>query len=299
MVYAQFTILKVRRDPAAVYVCVLITALNEITVKDQYGMPITDDCLDQLQGAKVFSKMDLKSGFHQIRIAEGDIPKTAFRTKYGHFEYLVLPFGLTSGPATFQRLMNSVLQPLLDEGVVVYLDDILMYSKTPEEHLTLVRKVLQLLRENKFCAEPEKCSFAQSYMEFLGHAIDGNGIHPDPNKVSLIKDWPVPKNVSELRSFLGISNYYRRFILAYSRRASPLTALTKKDCQWIWTDTCQAAFEDMKNALASVTYSYYEYVRYFKNIGISLCFAGIGNLLCFASIGFSLCFINLKFWIIV
>ena len=269
--------------------CVDYRALNDITLKDRYGMPRADDCLDQLHGAKIFSKLDLYAGFHQIRIKQEDVHKTAFRTKYGHFEYCVIPFGLTSGPATFQRLMNQVFQPLLDKGVVVYLDDILVYSKTEEEHLRLLSEVFRLLRENKLFAAHEKCELGMLSTIFLGHLVDGDGLHLDSGKVELIKEWPIPKTVSELRGFLGLSNYYRRFIDSYSHISAPLTELTKKDVNFVWSDLVNESFELLKHRLSSApvlvspdrTKPFYIFfdASSIVALGSVLCQLGVDNLL--------------------
>lgn len=231
--------------------CVDYRGLNDITTKDRYGMPRIDDLLDQLSRAKVMSKLDLHCGFHQVGVDELDIHKTAFRTKFGHYEFMVMPFGLTSAPATFQRLMNQILQPLLFEGVLVYLDDILIYSETMEEHLELLEKVFSLLKKNQLHVARDKCEFARTSISFLGHTIDQEGIHPDPHKIDLIKNWPTPKNQSELRSFLGLANYYRKFVLGFSKLAHPLTRLTGKQVPWTWSKDEQNAFNQLRTKLTS------------------------------------------------
>jgi transposase InsO family protein len=225
-------------------------ALNSKTVKNKYPLPRIDDLLDQLHGACVFSKIDLQSGYHQIRVKQEDIPKTAFRTKYGHYEWTVMPFGLTNAPATFQTLMNSVLRPYLEKFVIVYLDDILIYSKSEAEHLEHIRLVLQTLREHKLYAKLSKCEFGKPTLLFLGHIIGEDGISMDPDKLKAIQDWPPPRNVTQLQSFLGLANYYRRFVRNYSRVAAPLTALcTPKITDWPWKEEHEAAFQALKSAL--------------------------------------------------
>lgn len=181
-----------------------------------------------------------------MRIAEGDEPKTTCLTRYGAFEWLVMPFGLTNAPATFCTLMNKIFQPYLDEFVVVYLDDIVIFSKTLEEHVEHLRKVFQLLRENELYIKKEKCSFAKEEVHFLGHVI--SQIKMDEAKVSAIREWEVPTSVTELRSFLGLVNYYRRFRKGYSAIAAPLTDLLKKNRPWEWTESSQRAFEELKAA---------------------------------------------------
>jgi hypothetical protein len=227
-------------------------ALNALTVKNRYPLPRIDDLLDQLCGAKFFSKLDLQSGYHQIRVKPDDVPKTAFRTKYGHYEWLVMPFGLTNAPATFQALMNAVLRPYLDKFVVVYLDDILVYSATEEEHKQHLALVLQTLREHQLYAKAVKCEFGKTSLAFLGHVIGADGISMDPDKVKAIVKWPTPGNVTQLQSFLGLANYYRRFVKGYSGIAAPLTALcTPKTSGWPWTEDHTAAFEALKTALST------------------------------------------------
>ena len=209
--------------------------------------------MDRLQGAKYFSKLDLQSGYHQIRIAEddGSIQRTAFRTRYGHYEWLVLPFGLTNAPATFQQLMNDILRPYLDQFVIVYLDDICIYSKTKEEHLEHLDEVLTILEQHRLFVGLDKCSFGVQEMEFLGHVVGTDGVKVDPKKVQAVKDWPTPKDVKEVRSFLGLTGYFRRFIRHYAHKALPLTNLTKKETRWHWGTAEQEAFDQLKEALTS------------------------------------------------
>lgn len=231
--------------------CVDYRALNAITVKNRYPLPRIDELMDRLQGASVFTKLDLQSGYWQIRIKEEDVAKTAFRTRYGHYEWRVLPFGLTNAPATFQALMNRVLHPYLDKSVVVYLDDILIFSRTPEEHLTHLEQVFSALEQHQLYVGMEKCGFGLKEVDFLGHIVSGDGIRPDPAKVEAVQQWPVPSSVREVRSFLGLTGYYRRFIKHYSAKALPLTELTKAECEWRWAEPQQAAFEQLKQALVS------------------------------------------------
>ena len=178
---------------------------------------------DQLQGAQVFSKIDLRSGYHQLRVKEDDIPKTAFRTRYGHYEFLVMPFGLTSAPAIFMDLMNRVFHEYLDWFVIVFIDDILVYSKSQEKHEEHLRMVLQILRDKNLYAKLKKCEFWLNQVVFLGHVISRDGITMDPSKIEAIVNWAVPTNVSEVRSYLSLASYYRRFVEGFSRIATPLT----------------------------------------------------------------------------
>jgi len=193
----------------------------------------------------------LRSGYHQIRIASEDVSKTAFRTRYGHFEFRVLSFGLTNAPATFMHLMNETFRPLLDECVLVFLDDILIYSTTLDEHEQHVRKVLSILREQKLYAKESKCEMFKDEVEFLGHIVGRNGIRMMEDKVAAVRDWPQPRNVSEIRSFLGTAGYYHKFIKDFSKLALPLTELTKSRIKFEWTHKEQKAFDAIKCAMAS------------------------------------------------
>ena len=172
--------------------CIDYRALNNITIKNRYPLPRVDEMFDRLSRAKYFTKLDLRAGYWQIRIAEADIPKTAFRTRYGHHEWLVMPFGLTNAPATFQTLMNRILHQFLDQFVVVYLDDILVYSNTLEEHMAHLRAVLQKLRENQLYSKVSKCEFGRQQVEYLGHIVGEGTIRMDPAKLKTLADWKTP-----------------------------------------------------------------------------------------------------------
>ena len=197
--------------------------LNKVTIKNKYPLHRIDDLFDQLRVAVVFSKIDLRSGYHQLRIKESDIPKSAFRTRYGHYEFLVMPFGLTNAPAAFMDLMNRVFAQYLDKFIIVFIDDILVYSKTPEEHEEHLRVTLQLLRDSKLYAKFSKCDFWLSEVHFLGHVVSKEGVSVDPAKVEAVSKWAAPTSVTEIRSFLGLAGYYRRFVEGFSKIASPLT----------------------------------------------------------------------------
>lgn len=238
-----------RKHDGSLRLCVDYRALNKVTIKNKYPLPLIADLFDQLGSAKYFTKLDLRSGYHQVRIAAGDEPKTACSTRYGSYEFLVMPFGLTNAPATFCTLMNGLFRHLLDKSVVVYLDDIVVYSGTIEEHLHHLREVFQILRDNHLFVKKEKCSFGQTQINFLGHVIGSGKIRMDMEKVKAIRDWNTPKNVSQLRSFLGLANYYRRFIRDYSKRAVALTNLLKQDRTWEWDRQCEASFQDLKLAV--------------------------------------------------
>ena len=239
-------VLFVQKKDGTLRMCVDYRALNTQTIKNRYALPRIDDLLDQLQGAKVFTSLDLAQGYHQIRITEEDVPKTAFRTPLGHFQYRVLCFGLSNAPATFQSVMNDIFRPYLGKFVLVYLDDILIFSKTPEEHIEHVRKVMEVLRHNRFYVKAKKCTFMKEELLYLGHIIGEDGIRPDPAKVAAIKEWAIPKDKHQLRSFLGFGNYFRKFIQGYSKLVAPLTRLTGDKVSFEWTPPCQEAFDGVK-----------------------------------------------------
>ncbi|GJX87697.1 putative reverse transcriptase domain-containing protein [Tanacetum coccineum] len=216
-----------------------------------YPLPRIDDLFDQLQGSQFFSKIDLRSGYHQLRVHEDDIPKTAFRTRYGHFEFTVMPFGLTNAPAVFMDLMNRVCRPYLDKFVIVFIDDILIYSKTQKEHVDHLRLVLELFRKEKLYANFSKCEFWLTEVQFLGHVINGNGIHVDPSKIEAVKNWKAPRTPTEVRSFLGLAGYYRRFIENFSKIAKSLTILTQKCKTFDWGEEQELAFQTLKDKLCN------------------------------------------------
>ncbi|TAQ83095.1 hypothetical protein B7494_g8581 [Chlorociboria aeruginascens] len=207
--------------------CVDYRGLNAITVKNRYPLPLIGEMLDRLNGATVFSKLDLTNAYYRIRIKEGDEWKTAFRTKYGHFEYMVMPFGLTNAPATFQSYINHALKGLIDECCVVYLDDILIFSKNAEDHQRHIEAVMNKLCDHELYAQPDKCTFYQSEVEFLGFIVNARGIQMDQDRVKAIRDWPRPKTYRDIQVFLGFCNFYRRFIFGFSRIARPLHLLLK------------------------------------------------------------------------
>ncbi|KAI0507969.1 hypothetical protein KFK09_014099 [Dendrobium nobile] len=225
--------------------CVDSRAINKITIKYRFPMPRLDDLLDMLSGAKIFSKIDLRSGYHQIRIRPGDEWKIAFKTKEGLYEWLVMPFGLSNAPSTFMRTMNHVLRPFIGKFVVVYFDDILIYSIHPFEHLLHVKKILQTLREQKLYINLKKCTFMTSSLTFLGYIVSAEGIKVDPVKIEAIKSWPVPKNISEVRGFHGLASFYRRFIKNFSSVIAPITDCLKKGI-FRWTPEAEKTFQIIK-----------------------------------------------------
>jgi hypothetical protein len=220
-----------------------------VTIKNKYPLPRIDVLFDQLARARVFSKIDLRFGYHQIKIRPCDIPKTAFSTRYGLYEFLVMSFGLTNAPAYFMYLMNFVFMMELNKFVVVFINDICIYSKNEKELAKHLRIVLQRLRDHKLYAKFSKCEFWLNSVKFFGHTISKDGISIDPSKVLEVLDWKPPKFVHQIRSFLGLVGYYRRFILDLSRIAKPMTELLKKGVKFVWSEACDKAFHTLRQHL--------------------------------------------------
>ncbi|GJZ14143.1 putative reverse transcriptase domain-containing protein [Tanacetum coccineum] len=244
-------VLFVKKKDGSFRMCIDYRELNKLTVKNRYPLPRIDDLFDQLQGSSIYSKIDLRSGYHQLRVREQDIPKTAFRTRYGHYEFQVMPFGLTNAPAVFMDLMNRVCKPYLDKFVIVFIDDILIYSKDKKEHEEHLRAILELLKKEKLYAKFSKCEFWIPKVQFLGHVIDSRGIHVDPAKIESIKDWASPKTPTEIRQFLGLAGYYRRFIEGFLKIAKSMTKLTQKGIKFDWGEKEENAFQLIKQKLCS------------------------------------------------
>ena len=242
-------VLFVKKKDGTFRLCIDYRGLNKVTIKNKYPLPRIDELLDQLQGASWFSKIDLASGYHHIAISEADVSKTAFRTRYGHYEFVVMPFGLTNAPAAFMKLMNNIFREFLDKFVIVFIDDILIYSRSKEEHVEHLRIVLQRLRDHQLFAKLSKCSFWQKKIGFLGHVISEEGVAVDPEKITTITHWPRPKNATEIRSFLGLAGYYRKFVEGFASIAKPLTQLTCKDAKFEWTEACEESFGKLKEHL--------------------------------------------------
>ncbi|GJW70978.1 putative reverse transcriptase domain-containing protein [Tanacetum coccineum] len=244
-------VLFVKKKDGSFRMCIDYRELNKLTVKNRYLLPRIDDLFDQLQGSSIYSKIDLRSGYHQLRVREQDILKMAFQTRYGHYEFQVMPFGLTNAPAVFMDLMNRVCKPYVDKFVIVFIDDILIYSKDEKEHEEHLKAILELLKKEKLYAKFSKCEFWIPKVQFLGHVIYSRGIHVDPAKIESIKDWASPKTPTEIRQFLGLAGYYRRFIEGFSKIAKSMTKLTQKGIKFDWGEKEENAFQLIKQKLCS------------------------------------------------
>ena len=245
-------ILLVKKKDGTMRMCIDYRGLNDITIKNTFPIPRVDDLHDQLAHAKYFTKLDLFTGYHQIPIKPVDQHKTAFISRYGTYEFKVMPFGLSNAPATFQSAMHSLFHDLLDKFVIVYLDDILIYSPTIQSHQRHLDIVLSRLTNHKWYCKLKKCDFAQTSVEYLGHIISNGTIAIDPNKMKTVTQWATPfKSVKEVQSFLGLIGYYRKFIKDFSAIAQPLHELTKKDIEFKWTDDHTTAINTLKRAIST------------------------------------------------
>ncbi|TYK21579.1 pol protein [Cucumis melo var. makuwa] len=244
-------VLFVKKKDGSMRLCINYRELNKVTVKNHYPLPKIDDLFHQLQGATVFSKIDLRSGYRQLRMRDSDIPKTAFRSRYGHYEFIVMSFSLTNASAVFMDLMNRVFKDFLDSFVIVFIDDILIYSKTEAEHEEHLHQDLEILRSNKLYAKFSKCEFWLKKVSFLGHVVSSEGVSVDPAKIEAVTNWPRPSTVSEIHSFLGLAGYYRRFVEDFSRITSPLTQLTRKGTPFVWSPACESSFQELKQKLVT------------------------------------------------
>uniref|UniRef100_A0A8C5MLK4 Gypsy retrotransposon integrase-like protein 1 n=1 Tax=Leptobrachium leishanense TaxID=445787 RepID=A0A8C5MLK4_9ANUR len=228
--------------------CVDYRALNAITVRNRYPLPLIPELLDRVKDACIFTKIDLCRAYNLVRMREGDEWKTAFRSRYGHFEYLVMPFGLCNAPAAFQHFLNDIFRDVLDTFLVVYLDDLLVYSRTIQEHEQHVRLVLSRLRQHKLYGKIEKSTFEKSSIEFLGYVLSPGHVEMDKAKIKVILDWPTPRDKKMVQQFMGFANFYRRFIRSFSHLTAPITSLTKKDVRFCWTEEAQQAFNKLKES---------------------------------------------------
>lgn len=270
-------VLFVQEKDGSLRMCIDYRALNAITAKDKYPLPRIDDLLDRLKGAKLFTSLDLQSGYHQIRIADEDVQKTAIRTHKGLYKFLVLPFGLTNAPAAFQREMKAVFDHL--KYVLVYLDDILIFSKSEDEHQRHLCELLGLLRQHRLYAKLSKCSFFDREAKFLGHVVGEKGIRADPDKVAAVLNWPTPRNIGEMRSFLGLANHLKRFIKDFSLLSVPLNDLTKPSNSFHFGASAERAFSQLKRAMSEAPVLAIADERMPYEVICDACGYGIGSVL--------------------
>lgn len=243
--------LLVKKKDGTWRLCIDYRQLNAVTLKRKFPMPVIDELLDELSGSKFFSKLDLRAGYHQIRLVEGEEYKTAFQTHTGHYEYRVMSFGLTGAPATFQGAMNATLASVLRRFALVFFDDILIYNPDLTSHLNHLRQVFSLLSEHQWKVKLFKCSFAQNQLSYLGHIISDKGVTTDPAKVEEVVNWQVPTSLKKLRGFLGLAGYNRKFVRNFGLLSKPLTQLLKKDVPFIWSPAANQTFQSLKMALVS------------------------------------------------
>lgn len=241
----------VKKKDGTWHLCVDYRHLNALTNVAKYPVPVIEELLDELFGSCWFTKLDLRAGYHQIRLAEGEEYKTAFQTHSGHYEFRVVSFGLAGGPGTFNGAMHGTLKPVLRDGVLVFLDDILVHSRTLKEHVQKLREVLMLLRRDSWKVKLSKCAFGQQQIAYLGHVISASGVATDPEKIRAVSNWSVPTDVKAVRSFLGLVGYYRRFVKNFGVIARPLFNLLKKGVPFVWTPATEIAFRLLQQSLTS------------------------------------------------
>ena len=259
---ARAPVLFVKKKDSSLRLCVDYRGLNDITVKNRYPLPLIQETLDWVGKAKIYTKLDLRGAYNLLRIKSGEEWKTAFGTRYVHFEFSVMPFGLTNASATFQNFMNNLLREHLDDFCSVYLDDILIFSEDLETHRRHVRKILNILKENNVFCKPEKCKFEVEEVEYLGFVISPAGISMDKGKLTAVSDWPIPRKLRDVQSFLGFPNFYRRFIYEYSKLVAPLTRLTGKDIPFSWDVAQQEAFAKLKFSFTTAPIlAHYDFAR--------------------------------------
>ena len=240
----------VKKKDGLMRMCIDYRALNKVTINNKFPLPRIDDLFEQLLDAELFSKIDLNSRYHQIRIRAGDEYKTAFRTKYGHYEFVVIPYGLTNAPASFMTLMNDIFGPYLDKFVIIYPDDILIFSASLSAHREHLQIVFMVLRKHVLYINKKKSEFFKNKVEYLGHIISADGIAVDPRKIQVIVDWPLPMTISDVRSFLGLANFYHTKVYKFSDLAAPLTELTKLE-KLQWNPQAEQSFNELKHALTT------------------------------------------------
>ena len=240
-----------KKEGRGLHLCVDYRGLNKVTILNRYPLPLMNELRDRVRGAKIFTKLNLKSGYNLIQIKEGNEWKSAFRTRYGLFEYKVMPFGLANAPPTFQNMMNEIFRDMIDLGVVIYLDDIFIYSENEQDHVVLVKRVLEHRQEHQLAIAPDKCKWHRSRVNFLGYIIYPKGVEIDQEKIRTIVELEAPDSVKGVQSFLGFANFYRRFIEGYSKFTHLLTNLTKKSEKFFWSDECGCAFKELKQRFTS------------------------------------------------
>jgi hypothetical protein len=272
-------VLFVKKKYGTLRLCIDFRQLNKVTIKNKYPLPRINDLFDRLNDAKIFSKIDLRLRYHQVRIIDEDINKTVFWVRYGHYEFTMVPFGLSNAPSVFMCLMNGVFREYLDKFSIVFLDEFLVYSKLEEENEHHLRMVLQVLREHQLYAKLKKCLVYQNQIHYLGNNISKEGIAVDPERIEAIKGWKTPKNVTEVRSFMGLAGYYRRFIVGFSRIANPITFLQRKGVKFQWTTKCEKSFQKLKQLLTSAPILRIFYLNEDFMVCTDACTEGIGGVL--------------------